>query len=934
MFSFFGSGDGDRKHHYIFNFRQLTDPAMSKKITEVPKPSSRFMTKKIGSVLGFVTGISVCVKAGFFLFASVKRHTDYVGNACKTYWDDEIAREPIENDTFEKAAKRHRLTKEKLAKLRAYFLLKKRLLLFSFTAGLLCFGMGVGYENPYTVFMSGMAIVVIMLHLLQNSFRVWQLDKRKFHQMWEFMDDGGWVRSFHWFNGRTVNPNTIRILGFMTMGFAWCATITMAYAEAQGVGYYIDLAKNDQSMKMLGELFGTIGDLWTGEISPLAIVFLGYNSAVMCAGMLLLAYTASAGFLQTSQEGELFGKRFSTIWLPIRLTVGTVGILPMFGGWSGAQAIMFFGTALGIGFANTGWQVGSLAMVSHVGTEDTKATYTIQASDITAHKDILKEIIQSQMCVIGYNNESGHYNDRANGAQVETPYRAKLVEEGELKTNVSRRYFKWGGPGGDVPEFLCGKFEFPGNSTAGDDWEFEGKSPTGEITTSSAKSKSTFQSTDVITAHMDAIAAASINLLPYSREYFFNQTPFDEQALRKIGQDYSNSVAQALGKVAVQSGNTDFSKYMKTEGKSWISAGGVFFKMMQVNRDIVDATTSIPKHRPPEVHVSFFNAEYPGIRAGALRYEGFAKETMREHEGKDRGPGKNDDNFQALLGNTVGSLSGPIIMKGLLQSDEGFMFKIIKTGTVIFYTGVASVGAVLGAATAAGGTIFGIVLGNGILMFGITLIILPMFYIGLTMMVFIPMVPAIMWFSGVVTYFVIVVEAFAASPLWMITHFHGEGDGMGNKSAHGYMFLLNLVFRPILMIIGFLAAWLLLDILGDFLLQMMAVFWESFQAHPINFMATFFQWLAVLAALGTIANSLVQKLFGLVTYLPDQVITWVGGHAAKFGHSDDEGVRKTIVGMGTNIRQGAEGAFPKGKTSPPGGDHPEGGGKVNDTGRL
>ena len=45
--------------------------------------------------------------------------------------------------------------------------------------------------------------------------------------------------------------------------------------------------------------------------------------------------------------------------------------------------------------------------------------------------------------------------------------------------------------------------------------------------------------------------------------------------------------------------------------------------------------------------------------------------------------------------------------------------------------------------------------------------------------------------------------------------------------------------------------------------------------------------IGIMVAVATLANGLVQKLFGMVTFLPDQVITWVGGHAAKFGHPDD-----------------------------------------------
>ncbi len=910
----------------------MSDKTASKDRTEgtinkAPKKPSRSKLQKTRAVLGWWTGVTVCSKVGFFLLDVVKRQGQYVVKGYKDHWDDASGDKVIPDDTFAKTVKRHKLTKAKLVKIRAELLLKKRIFTLSLLLGLWCLGMGMFFAHFQTVLVSMFAVSYFAFQVLQNSFRVWQIDKRELASLGDFGNDGGWIRALHFFNGRTVSPNTIRFLGFLTVAVGWSATLGQAWANTASVSYYIDLARNDQSMKMLGQLFGSIGGLWFGESTPLAVVFLGYNTAVMSAGILFLLYTASSGFIQTSQEGEVFGKRFSTIWLPIRLTVGTVGILPMFGGWSGAQAIMFFGTALGIGFANAGWQVGAPAMVSHIGSLKTPGTYKIQAADITSHKEVMKAIIESQLCVIGYNNESGYYNDRPKGAHIDPPNRKKLVEEGTLKKTDSRQYLSFGGPGGDVPENLCGKIEFPGSYNNGN----TGAAPKGASITQfkearEALNSKSFDPSNVVDAHMSAMSAVSQSLVESSREYFFKGTPIKKEVLRQIGQEYSSNVATKLGNIAVNSGKTDFSKYMKGDGKSWLTAGAVFFKLMQVNSDIVAATTLPAEYLPPEVHKNYFQAEYPGLKRGALRYEGFAKETMREHEDTDHPKKTGKSKFTSMLAEIADGPSLTTIINGLSNHDEGFLFKIIAIGTKIFALAIASIGAVM-----AGGAMP--LVGDGVLAFGLVMVVVPLLYIGMTMMIFIPMVPAIMWFGGVVTYFVIVVEAFAASPLWMITHFHGEGDGMGHKSAHGYMFLLNLVFRPILMIIGFLAAWLLLDILGSFLISTFETFWQSFESA--NFLVQFFQFLGVLVAVSTVANGLVQKLFSMVTFLPDQVITWVGGHAAKFGQSDDDAVKSNIGAVAAQIRGSAGPPTKKPKSKAKGSsDHPESDGGVKDVGEF
>ena len=93
-----------------------------------------------------------------------------------------------------------------------------------------------------------------------------------------------------------------------------------------------------------------------------------------------------------------------------------------------------------------------------------------------------------------------------------------------------------------------------------------------------------------------------------------------------------------------------------------------------------------------------------------------------------------------------------------------------------------------------------------------------------------------------------------------------------------------------------------------------------------NILASTFQLLGILIALAGISMGMVQKLFGMVTYVPDQVITWVGGHAAKFGHDDSQEVRQQVAAVGAHLGRGAGKQMPKtggGKPSTGGGDHPE-----------
>ena len=73
---------------------------------------------------------------------------------------------------------------------------------------------------------------------------------------------------------------------------------------------------------------------------------------------------------------------------------------------------------------------------------------------------------------------------------------------------------------------------------------------------------------------------------------------------------------------------------------------------------------------------------------------------------------------------------------------------------------------------------------------------------GLTIAFVLPMIPWVMWIAGIVGYLILVCEAMVAVPLWMLAHLTFEGDGLHGRGFAGYELLFNILFRPVLMIIG------------------------------------------------------------------------------------------------------------------------------------
>ncbi|UZO94531.1 DotA protein (plasmid) [Roseomonas mucosa] len=73
---------------------------------------------------------------------------------------------------------------------------------------------------------------------------------------------------------------------------------------------------------------------------------------------------------------------------------------------------------------------------------------------------------------------------------------------------------------------------------------------------------------------------------------------------------------------------------------------------------------------------------------------------------------------------------------------------------------------------------------------------------GLTIAYVLPMIPFLIWLAGVAGWLILVCEAVIAVPLWMLAHMTMRGEGLHGKATEGYSLAFNVLFRPVLMLLG------------------------------------------------------------------------------------------------------------------------------------
>jgi conjugal transfer/type IV secretion protein DotA/TraY len=93
----------------------------------------------------------------------------------------------------------------------------------------------------------------------------------------------------------------------------------------------------------------------TGPDTVFADLLQTVNAAALAVGSLLLTYKLFAGIVQTANDGEVLGKRWSTFWGPIRVAASASLIVPTTSGFCLAQALVVALALTGVGLANTMW---------------------------------------------------------------------------------------------------------------------------------------------------------------------------------------------------------------------------------------------------------------------------------------------------------------------------------------------------------------------------------------------------------------------------------------------------------------------------------------------------------------------------------------------------------------------------------------------------
>ena len=162
--------------------------------------------------------------------------------------------------------------------------------------------------------------------------------------------------------------------------------------------------------------------------------------------------------------------------------------------------------------------------------------------------------------------------------------------------------------------------------------------------------------------------------------------------------------------------------------------------------------------------------------------------------------------------------------------------------------------------------------------------------------IYIPLIPFIVFMGQILAWLLSVIEGVAAAPFLAFAHFDTDGEGMGQRTTHGYTFMLQSFMRPVMLVFSFLVASKTLDVMGNYLMQIYPIVIANAQ---MNSMTGFFSVLGYTAIFLTLGVGLVNSCMSIMYILPESLWTFMGASGSQpmqIGR-DTQGLGNDLAGL-------------------------------------
>ncbi len=700
--------------------------------------------------------------------------------------------------------------------------------------------------------------------------------------------------------------------------------------------HFFEPVDKDLSLWYLANIFGPDLVASHGEIrSPytqlLAVLFGVFNQVVLVLGIIIVIYGVVGGTLVTASEGKPLGEKWHAMWLPIRIVAGIGLLVPKAGsGYCLAQGIIMWLVIQGIGAGDAIWsemikyfEEGGAIIVTQKQTPESALTYDNMNYTYSLQSDIDiggspygaagKEkagILKSMVCVEAFNQDASAVENA--GGKMRQPYTVL----GEKVGNVYYYALMFGDRSKYDPSAPlnsaqkgaeCGYIQY--QSAAGSSASSQ------EIQKDNQRAAIYIMGLYNMAKSLNGLARSIVSTSAPDDSHNFPRYYDQVRHVTELFMYYIISYDNILNTQEQDTRNNSLKLYSQY---GWILAGNYYTVLSNfqakatlmseifvkpgksfIRKDALDAST-IPA---PEVYTRahhFYSDAYLGGDPESLysipnseymhdqnpnatvkspvnrsKVEKLQKD-VSEQFGDAKLSGETKDRVNEFMEYLTGKGSSGLTSQNPINNAAkyGKMLTEAAVGMMIAF-GVTWMGLTLMSSvwTAKFPIAYPIFQFFSDLLTPMMLALGSFMYAqGAVLGVFIPLIPYVVFLTGVTGWFLQVVEAVAAAPIIPIGLIFPETkDEIWGRAAPAYMLILSLFLRPGLMIIGFAAAmivmWIMTEILNIGFLTLVA---GTFRIEDM------FGFVSILTVYVTVFTYIVTESYSLINVVPDRVLSWLG----------------------------------------------------------
>lgn len=576
------------------------------------------------------------------------------------------------------------------------------------------------------------------------------------------------------------------------------------------------------------------------------------------------------GFVKAGHEGRVFNGGRTAVF-PIMTLAGFMTIVPTKSGWSVAQLIMLWATStMGVGGAN---------LLTDKAVDMINSGYSMVTQPTApSTRSAARGIFEMNLCKYATNSE------------LQTLYQDGKARTAMMSTKGSDGDYTIGNGSA-----VCGSAKTPDTGRTGT-WNllFDSKVETASIVTAQRKALDTMQTS------LDRAASAFVTTYLSRRDRDTGTFEDAETQIQKAAAAYENTVSQAINQIDFKGSlQEQLSTQLKSYG--WLALGSWYHTFATAN----SKTNSVASATPVISGMSHLgetgtgdlygqvmaayrsqlqNSAYTAPLGSQPATDGAAANTALEPSSVFvsifKSPMQAATNYLATMKfGTEAGFSDQVNPLVKMQQIGDYTLGATETALTLYTVAIGAasassnsiLGKVGGVLWVNGGQVAKDVLGALAPLF--YFVVLALFSIGFSLAVFLPAVPFLNWMIGIFNWLVSILIGCAAGSMWAATHVGAEED-KGSRSAYGYVFLIDMMLRPSLMVLGFFFAAVTATAGGTVLNMLFASALANSNADSIVGLIKMIGWLMIYARIATFG---VTRLFGLQATLADYVISFLGG---------------------------------------------------------